>query len=145
MIAIDSNILIYAHRRDSIWHEPASRSIDDLVASNRPWMIPWPCIHEFYSISTNPKIYEPASTTAEAISQINHWLESPTLSLQSEGIDYWSTLQDWLQRLRIVGPQVHDARIAVICATSGVDELWSADRDFSRFAQIKVVNPLVRD
>ena len=106
-------------------------------------MIPWPCIHEFFSISTNPKIYEPASTTSEAVHQIDIWFESPTLSLQSEGFNYWSTLQDWLLRLRIVGPKVHDARIAVICATSGVDVLWTADRDFSRFAPLKVVNPLV--
>jgi predicted nucleic acid-binding protein len=40
---------------------------------------------------------------------------------------------------------VHDARIAALCQQHGVRELWSADRDFSRFQGLAVVNPLVGD
>ena len=36
-----------------------------------------------------------------------------------------------------------DARIAALCLSHGVSELWSADRDFSRFPDIAVRNPLV--
>ena len=39
---------------------------------------------------------------------------------------------------RITGAQVHDARV---CRQHGVRELWSADRDFSRFNELAVVNP----
>jgi predicted nucleic acid-binding protein len=38
---------------------------------------------------------------------------------------------------------VHDARIAALCMQHGVRELLSADRDFSRFPQIAVRNPLI--
>jgi predicted nucleic acid-binding protein len=38
---------------------------------------------------------------------------------------------------------VHDARVAAICRDHGVRELWTSDRDFSRFPQLTVVNPLV--
>jgi hypothetical protein len=38
---------------------------------------------------------------------------------------------------------VHDARIAALCRVNGVRELWSADRDFGRFADLVVRNPLV--
>jgi hypothetical protein len=41
------------------------------------------------------------------------------------------------------GSRIHDARIAAICLHHGVGELWSADRDFSAFPQLKVRNPLV--
>ena len=44
---------------------------------------------------------------------------------------------------KVTGPRVHDARVAVLCLHHGVDELWSADRDFGRFAGLKVRNPLV--
>ena len=44
---------------------------------------------------------------------------------------------------RTVGPRVHDARIVALCRQHGVRELWSADRDFNRFAGLSVVNPLV--
>ena len=46
---------------------------------------------------------------------------------------------------RVTGAQVHDARVAALCRQHGVRELWSADRDFSRFARLAVVNPLVGD
>lgn len=44
---------------------------------------------------------------------------------------------------RIAGPQVHDGRIAALCLQHGVNELWSADRDFGRFSSLTVLNPLV--
>jgi uncharacterized protein len=44
---------------------------------------------------------------------------------------------------QIRGGQIHDARIAAICLQHGVSELWTADRDFSRFPQLKTRNPLV--
>jgi predicted nucleic acid-binding protein len=43
----------------------------------------------------------------------------------------------------VVGPQVHDARVAALCRLHGIRELWTADRDFSRFPQLRVRNPLV--
>jgi hypothetical protein len=44
---------------------------------------------------------------------------------------------------QVSGPQVHDARVAALCRLHGVRELWTADRDFSRFPGLKVKNPLV--
>jgi predicted nucleic acid-binding protein len=45
---------------------------------------------------------------------------------------------------RVAGPQVHDARVAALCLLHGVQELWTADRDFGRFPGLKVRNPLFR-
>ncbi len=44
---------------------------------------------------------------------------------------------------KITGPMVHDARIAAICKTHGVRELWSTDRDFSRMRGLRIKNPLL--
>jgi len=38
---------------------------------------------------------------------------------------------------------IRDARIAACCIDAGAHELWSADRDFSRFPELRVRNPLV--
>ncbi len=40
------------------------------------------------------------------------------------------------------GALVHDARVAALCLFHGVRVLWSADRDFSRFPELTVLNPL---
>lgn len=107
------------------------------------WAIAWPSIHEFYAITTNPRIFAPPSAAAQAIAQIEAWLASPTLVLLAESEQHWPTLKPLLAAGKIAGTQVHNARIAALCLQHGVRELWSADRDFSRYPALKVVNPLV--
>ena len=71
------------------------------------------------------------------------WLESPRAVLLAESGTHWATLRAALEAGRISGPQVHDARIAALCIDHGIDELWTADRDFSRFPGVRVRNPLI--
>jgi toxin-antitoxin system PIN domain toxin len=143
MIAVDSNLLVYAHREDSPWHHAAYARMVELAEGSAAWAIPWPCIHEFLSIVTHPRIYAPPTPLEKAIDQVDAWLESPNLVLLSESEDYWSQLRSILQAGRVSGPQVHDARIAALCQQHGVNELWTIDRDFSRFPGLFVRNPLI--
>lgn len=142
MIAVDTNILVYAHRRDSPFHEAAAQRLRDLAEGTQPWVIPWPCVHEFYSIATHPRIYDPPSTAGQARAQIAAWLESPSLVLIAEGRTYWAMLRELVIDGKVAGPLVHDARIAALCLTHGVTELWTLDRDFSRFPALRTRNPL---
>ena len=143
MIAVDTNILVYAHRRDSEWHEPASACVRDLAEGVASWALPWPCVHEFLAIVTHERIYSPPTTSAKALEQISAWLESPSNVLLSETSGYWDVLVGLIGKSKITGPRVHDARIAALCIHHGVRELLSADRDFSRFGDLKTRNPLV--
>lgn len=143
MIAVDTNILVYAHREDSPFHEAAFERLAELAEGPASWSIPWPCLHEFLAIVTHPRIYAPPSPLPRALDQVDAWLESPTLVLLTESTAHWPTLRALLAGGRIAGAQVHDARIAALCRQHGVRELWSADRDFSRFTGFAVVNPLV--
>jgi toxin-antitoxin system PIN domain toxin len=143
MIAVDTNILVYAHREDSPWHDSAGRRIAELAEGRAPWAIPWPCIHEFLAIVTHPRIYNPPTTLALALDQVEAWLEAPSLSVLSETEGYWTELRAMVEAGKAVGGQVHDARISALCRLHGVRELWTADRDFSRFAGVRVTNPLI--
>ncbi|MBK9316956.1 MAG: PIN domain-containing protein [Acidobacteria bacterium] len=145
MIAIDTNILVYAHREDSPWHDRAYARIVALAESRMGWAIPWPCIHEFLAIVTHPRIYNPPTPLPVAIEQIEAWMESPGLSLLSEVEGYWTDLRTAIENGRVTGPQVHDARVAALCRVHGVRELWTADRDFNRYPDIVVRNPLIQD
>ena len=143
MIAVDSNILIYAHRKDAEWHAPARDKLTGLAEGRGAWAIPWPYIHEFLAIVTHPRVYSPPTPLASAIDQVEAWLESPSLVMLTESDAHWRTLRETLIGGRITGAQVHDARIAALCLQHGVKALWSADRDFGRFPSLTVVNPLV--
>jgi uncharacterized protein len=142
VIAVDTNILVYAHRADSPFHSAAAARISELAEGRAPWAIPWPCLHEFFAVVTQPRIYDPPSTTSEAIDQIEAWLESPSGVTISEGPMYWPAMSRLLSDGKITGPAVHDARISALCIAHGVRQLWTADRDFSRFPELTVANPL---
>jgi toxin-antitoxin system PIN domain toxin len=143
VIAVDTNILVYAQRIDSPWFDAADRCITELAEGAIPWAIPWPCLHEFLSVVTHPRIYRPCTTLPKAIEQVESWLASPSLTLLGSGPGHWQALKTTIVSGNIIGPSIHDARIAALCREHGVSTLWSADRDFSRFAGLKVVNPLV--
>ncbi len=143
MIAVDSNILVYAHRVDSSWHAAAAARLRSLAESASPWALPWPCLHEFLAITTHPRIYDAPTPIEAALDQLAAWLESPSLRLLAEGSAYLEHLGPLLTRSSVAGARVHDARVAALCLQHGVSELWSADRDFGRFPELKVINPLV--
>ena len=143
MIALDTNLLVYAHREDSPWHEAAYKLVEELAQSRAPWVIPWPCVHEFLAIVTHPRIFNPPTPLEAALDQVEAWRQSPSLFLLSEAEGYWDILRPALQAGRIAGPQVHDARVAALCQLHGIEELWTADRDFGRFRELTVRNPLV--
>jgi toxin-antitoxin system PIN domain toxin len=143
VIAIDTNILVYAHREDSEWHETAARAIARLAEGAAEWAIPWPCLHEYLAIVTHPRIFRTPTPVELAFGQIDAWLESPTLVVLSENDAYPATLREVVVSSRVTGARVHDARVAALCASHGVGELWTADRDFSLFPAVKARNPLV--
>lgn len=143
MIALDTNVLVYAHREDSPWHDAAYARLASLAEGRAAWAIPWPCLHEFLAIVTHPRIYKPPSPLQKALAQVDAWLEAPGLVLLTESGVYWPELRGILASAHTMGPQVHDARIAALCTLHGVQELWTVDRDFGRFPALKVRNPLV--
>ena len=145
MIAVDTNLLIYAHREDSDFHDPAIRVLQDLAESGGRWTIPWPCLHEFLSITTHPRIFDPPSPRPLALKAMGVWLDSPACEMIGEGPGYFEVLKRLVSKGKVSGPMIHDARIAALCLHHGVRELWTSDRDFSRFPQLKTRNPLSRE
>jgi toxin-antitoxin system PIN domain toxin len=140
MIAVDTNILVHAHRADSPWHVHARSCLHGLGGER--WAIPWPCVHEFLAVTTHPRIFAPPSPLEDALKAVQTWLAAPSLTLLCEIDGYWETLADVLRSSRVAGPRVHDARIAALCVQHGVTKLWTMDRDFSRFALLSTENPL---
>lgn len=143
MIAVDTNVLVYAHRRESRHHTVARDVVRDLAEGERPWAIPWPCLYEFFSVVTNPRIWkDAASNPDQAWAQLEAWTGSPTIALLGETEDFLLMLPDLLRRPRVRGPIVHDLRIAAICIAHGIEELLTADRDFALFPELPTRNPL---
>jgi hypothetical protein len=111
MIALDTNLLVYAHQRDSPWREQAVAAIRPVVEGRTPWALPWPVVHEFFAVVTHGRFKVP-STPVEALGMLRNLLASPTVQVLGEGPGHFDVLADLINRARICGPMVHDARIA---------------------------------
>lgn len=143
MIAVDTNLLVYAHRREMPFHDRARVSLAKAVAGQEPLSVPWPCVHEFVAIVTNPRMFRDPTPIDVALDAVRALQVSLTGGFLAEGDGYLDALDALARGARVQGPSTHDARIAAICRYHGVRELWSADRDFSRFPELSVFNPLV--
>jgi uncharacterized protein len=145
MIALDTQILVYAHRPEMQLHHRARACITSLAEGTTRWGIPLHCLVEFYGHVTNKGMFKPPGTSSpdEAIEQIDAWLEAPTVAVLADDAATWPTLRDLLGRAQIMGPGAHDARVAAVCLRHGVTELWTNDRDFLKYPALRVRNPLV--
>lgn len=142
MIALDTNILVYAHRAESSFHVAARDCVRACAEGAAPWAIFGACIHEFLAVVTNPKIWKTPTPMVAALSEVRAWRGSPTLNVLAEDEGYWDVLDRLLVSSKVHGARVHDARIAALAIFHGVDELLTADRDFSRFTELRTRNPL---
>lgn len=143
MIAVDTQLLVYAHRGEMPLHGKALAALMELASSGAAWAIPWPCVHEFLNTVTRPRLFTPPSTLEDGFAAIDRWRDSATLHFIGEGVDHYERLRQTTMAGAVAGPLIHDARIAAICLSHGVQTLWSVDRDFSRFPSVRVRNPLI--
>lgn len=142
MLAVDTNILVYAHRREPHEHAAALALLRSLAAASEPWAIAWPSVYEFFSVVTNPKIWkQAASSPDQAWAQLAALFEAPGVRVLSEPEGFASVLAGFARRARVRGPVIHDARIAAICVAHGIDKLLTRDRDFSLFPELTVEDP----
>ncbi|MCL6544834.1 MAG: PIN domain-containing protein [Bryobacteraceae bacterium] len=137
MIALDTNVLVYAHRSLVAEHAGARRAI--LEASRNPdgWGIPSPCLVEFWSVVTHPQCTGKPSSPQEAAAFVN--------SLRAAGAELWQPGAGFPARLlRIVrdldlrGPRIFDLQIALTALDNGAVEIWTYDRNFAALPGIRV-------
>ncbi|MCP5408461.1 MAG: PIN domain-containing protein [Chromatiaceae bacterium] len=144
MIAVDTNLLVYAHRPEIPFHARARQVLTEAVAATEPVCVPWPCVHEFLAVVSNPRIFRDPTPMDTALDAVGRLLASLSGGFLAEGEGYLDALGRIARPALLQGALVHDARVAALCLFHGVRVLWSADRDFSRFPALTVINPLTR-
>ena len=126
-------------------HGAARTVLKSLIEGRNEWAVPWPCCHEFLSVMTNRRLWKDKTTPLDvAWRQLAALTGSASCRLIGETPGFLEVLEDFVRRPRVEGPVVHDARIAAICVAHGVDILYTCNRDFSLFPELRTHNPLRR-
>jgi len=138
VIAVDTNVLVCAHREDMPQHERGLRALTVLAEGHEPWGIPVFVIHEFIRVVTHPRVFSGPSSREQATAAVQALLDSPTVELLRPGTRFWPLLIESLEDGDARGDMVLDAAIVAVCREQGAGTILTADRDFRRFSSITV-------
>ena len=133
MIAVDTNILVYAHREELRQHRAARAKLTAIAEADVPWGIPVFCVTEFVRIVTHPKLFDPPYSADEACRAVDRLLASPSARVFHSGPSFMAHFAEAVREANAVGNLVFDAQIVAVCRESGVTSLLTEDRDFARF------------
>ena len=141
MILVDANLLLYAYNASSEEHTKAKDWLEFALSGPEPVALCWPVILAFLRIATNPRAFPRPLTRPEAAVIISEWLEQPQTIVIAPAENHWTILQRTLSEGKASGALVSDAHLAALAIEHGAT-IYSTDRDFARFANLKVKNPL---
>jgi hypothetical protein len=145
VIALDTNILVYARRAELPWHAEAERLLRGLAEGEAAWAIPWPCVYEYLRVVTHPGLFKPPSALVKTLEDFDALSDSPALTFLGEGPGHRAHLRHMIEAGRATGNLAHDGHIAALLREHGVSEFWTTDKDFNRFPGIAVRNPFTKD
>jgi toxin-antitoxin system PIN domain toxin len=141
VIFVDANLLLYAYNASTPEHKRAKVWLEDVLSGAEPVALCWPVLLAFIRISTNTRAFPRPLSRLEATAAVSAWLERPQAIVMSAGENHWDLLQRLLSEGKISGPLVSDAHLAAMAIEHG-GTLFTTDRDFSRFPNLRFENPL---
>jgi len=133
LIAVDTNVLVYAHREELPEHPTALAALTALAEGRERWALPVFCLGEWLRVITHPRLFSPPHTVAEAALAAERLLAAPTLEVLVPGAAYPELLLTAMRESGAKGNLVFDAQIVALCREAGVRALLTEDRDFARF------------
>jgi len=137
VIAVDTNILVYADREESPFHNTALRAVRQLAEGDEAWAIPIFCVGEFLRVVSHDRLFDPPTPASDAVESMASLLASPSARLLVPGDRYLSLLRSLIAESKVQGNLVFDAQIAAVCLEHGATTLLTEDRDFARFRSLK--------
>ncbi|MDP9087352.1 MAG: PIN domain-containing protein [Pseudomonadota bacterium] len=139
MIALDTNVLIYAHRRESNRHKIALGKITVIAEGEAPWALPVFCLAEFVRVVTHLRVFDPPTPLPDALRFLTQLMLSPSVRLLLPTPNYASTFNSVCTSAGVRGNLAFDAQIAAVCREHGIDQLLTADKDFARFKNLRII------
>jgi len=138
LIAVDTNILVYAHFEELPKAQSALNELRRLAEGRARWFLPVFCVGEFLRVITHPRLFTSPYSPADACKALERLLASPSLHVIYPGESFLSLFSEAIRESGVSGNLVYDAQIVALCREAGVSSLLTEDRDFDRFSGFSV-------
>ena len=141
MMLVDANLLLYAYDPRSEHHAASKAWVESALSGSQLVRFAWMTLWAFLRISTNPQVYESPLSIAEADRAVSSWLAQPVAGILEPGERHWDILRRLATDGQAAGALMMDAALAAVAVEHGAT-LYTTDRDFARFSELKWTNPL---
>lgn len=141
MILVDANLLLYAYDTDSPHHAASRQWFESELSAGHPIAFALVTLLAFVRIASDARIFARPMTPPEACSLVEDWLGQPNARLLQPGPRTWALLGSLCEEGQAKGAMVMDAHLAALALEYGAT-VATTDRDFMRFSQLEIVNPV---
>lgn len=139
--ALDVNVLLYASDSSSSVHGEALAFLRSIVRGDEVCYLPWPTVMGYLRIATHPRVFATPLSPTEAQGNVDRLLAVPHVRCIAEIDGFWAVYRSLVRDVPARGNLVPDAHVAAILKQHDIRTLYTRDRDFARFAFLRVVNP----
>ncbi|MGH3784874.1 MAG: TA system VapC family ribonuclease toxin [Pseudonocardiaceae bacterium] len=141
MIAIDANLLVYAHVTSYSQHESARAWLEDQLVSAPRVGLPWASLLAFVRLVTNPRLFTEPESIVQAWDQVAAWLDADPVWTPVPTVRHREALSAGLRQPGLRANDVPDAHLAALAVEHGL-RLATSDSGFARFPELQWFNPL---
>ena len=143
MLAVDTNVLVYAADADSQFHSPCRDWLERQRSRPDAWYTTWAILYEFLRVTTHPRVMRRPWSLAVAWEFVTALLASPGLAVLVPTLRHADVAAELISEMpHLAGNLLHDAHTASLMREHGVTRICTRDSDFHRFPFLEVIDPL---
>jgi hypothetical protein len=143
VLAVDTNVLVYAADADSQFHEPCRAWLERQRALPNAWYTTWPILYEFLRVTTHPRVMRRPWNARTAWTFVSVLLDSAGLAVLIETERHSEVAREVISELpHLAGNILHDAHTAILMREHGIGRICTRDTDFARFSFLDVIDPV---
>ncbi len=143
MLAVDTNVLVYAADANSQFHAPCRDWLERQRSRPDAWYTSWPILYEFLRVTTHPRVMRRPWNAAAAWEFVAALLASPGLAVLVATQRHADVAAEVLAELpHLAGNLLHDAHTAILMREHGISRICTRDTDFNQFPFLDVIDPL---
>jgi len=143
VLAVDTNVLVYAADADSQFHSPCRDWLERQRSRPDAWYTTWAILYEFLRVTTHPRVMRRPWSLAVAWEFVTALLASPGLAVLVPTLRHADVAAELISEMpHLAGNLLHDAHTAILMREHGVTRICTRDSDFHRFPFLEVIDPL---